>query len=97
MSKAIDSKIAAIGCIVCKHFGWFTPAGIHHIRKLATSKKRSRAPKIPLCSEHHQNGGYGIALHAGEKKFEENYGTVLGMLEEVNKILGIDQQKESTK
>lgn len=30
---------------------------------------------IPLCPTHHQTGGYGVALHAGQETFEEKYGT----------------------
>ena len=79
-------EIIKIGCIVCRRQGVYTFPEIHHVRKLATSKKRKRAPKIGLCYMHHRTGGYGVALHAGEEKFEEKFGSVLGMLEEVNSI-----------
>jgi len=82
------SEVAAIGCIVCRRQGVYSPATIHHVRKLATSKKRKLAPIIPLCPAHHQTGGYGVALHDGEESFETNYGPVLGMVEEVKLILG---------
>jgi hypothetical protein len=71
----------------------YSPAGIHHIRKLATSKKRKLAPCIPLCPMHHQFGGYGVALHAGEKEFERKFGSVMGMLEEVQNLLEINIDK----
>jgi len=83
-----NAAMVDLGCIVCRRLGIHSPAGIHHIRKLATSKKRRFAPRIPLCPMHHQFGGYGVALHAGEKEVEWKFGSVMGMLEEVNELLG---------
>ena len=83
-----DAQIAALGCIPCKRMGYYwAPAEIHHVRKLRTSKKRKNAPRIPMCYWHHRGGGYGVALHAGEKEFEKNYGTVDSMLDEVAEML----------
>lgn len=82
-----DQRLIQIGCIVCRRMGVYSPTTIHHIRKLSTSKKRKLAPKIPLCPAHHQYGGYGVALHAGEKAFEKNYGSVIDMLNEVEIII----------
>jgi hypothetical protein len=45
---------------------------------------------IPLCPNHHQNGGYGVALHAGQKEFEARYGTELELLKHTNLLLGIE-------
>ena len=42
---------------------------------------------IPLCPNHHQHGGYGIALHAGIKEFEKKYGTETKLLEKVTQLL----------
>jgi hypothetical protein len=36
--KEENSRIVALGCIVCRRMGIYTPAQIHHVRKLATSK-----------------------------------------------------------
>jgi hypothetical protein len=35
-----------------------------------------------------------VALHAGEKEFEKNFGSVMGMLEEVNELLGENKCKK---
>ena len=43
-----NERIVALGCIVCRRAGIHSPAIIHHVRKLATSKKRTKAPKIGL-------------------------------------------------
>lgn len=42
---------------------------------------------IPLCPHHHQHGGYGVAFHAGPKKWQELHGTELELLEQTNDIL----------
>ena len=59
-------KLAELGCILCIRLGYGegTPAEIHHIRK---GGKRSNAPVIPLCPEHHR-GNTGIHL-LGAKGF----------------------------
>ena len=64
-------KLARLGCILCIKLGYGegTPAEIHHIRR---TSKRSNAPVIPLCPEHHR-GNTGI--HGlGRKGFEMKYG-----------------------
>ena len=43
---------------------------------------------IPLCPMHHQHGGYGVALHAGQKTFEKKYGTESELLQKTLAILG---------
>jgi hypothetical protein len=42
---------------------------------------------IPLCHWHHQNGGYGIALHAGKKEWQKRYGTEEELIIKTYKIL----------
>lgn len=79
--KAIErlhlSKVAALGCIICQ-----SPAEIHHIRHGVGMGQRSSYKKaIPLCHSHHRTGGFGVALHAGQKTFEANFGTELELLE----------------
>jgi len=68
--KQLYDKLASIGCILCIHLGYGegTPAEIHHIRRAG---KRSNAPVIGLCPEHHR-GNTGI--HGlGRKRFESIY------------------------
>ena len=87
-----NERIVALGCIVCRRQGVFTSATIHHVRKLATSKKRKDAPKIPLCFNHHLAGLYGTSLHAGEKRFQKNFGSVLDMVSETKQLLERGEQ-----
>ena len=42
---------------------------------------------VPLCDKHHQNGGYGIAIHAGQMAFEKNFMTERELLAETIKRL----------
>ena len=63
-------KLARLGCILCIRLGYGegTPAEIHHIRRAG---KKSNAPVVPLCPEHHR-GNTGI--HGlGRKRFEREY------------------------
>jgi hypothetical protein len=64
-------RVAALGCIVCG-----MSAGCHHIRHQAgMGRKNSHFEAIPLCPDHHQTGGYGVAFHAGPREWERRYGT----------------------
>ena len=70
-------KLARLGCILCIRLGYGegTPAEIHHIRRTG---KRSNAPVIPLCPEHHRgnSGIHGL----GRKRFEREYATTEELL-----------------
>lgn len=63
------AKVANIGCSLCRYLGYGeSPPELHHIRRAG---KRSNAPVIPLCPEHHR-GNTGI--HGmGRKAFEREY------------------------
>ena len=79
--RAYFNKVVELGCIVCR-----MPAEIHHLRTGAGIGMKSKEV-IPLCSNHHRNGGYGVAYHAGRLAFEANFGTELELLERVHKLL----------
>lgn len=78
------AKVAAHGCCVCGG-----PAAIHHVRRLATSKKRERAPIIPLCYAHHNAGIYGVSIHAGRETWEHYHGSELAMAQEIINLFGV--------
>lgn len=76
-SEHLD-RVAELGCIVCG-----AQAAIHHPRFAAGMQQRSsHYLAIPLCPYHHQTGGYGQAIHAGQMAFEQNYGTEQDLLAE---------------
>ena len=85
------SKLHQLGCIVCLRLGYgYSEPHIHHIRHGAgIGQKSVYTNAIPLCPAHHQNGGHGVALHAGQKEFEAKYGSEIELLDYTNKVLGI--------
>ena len=81
-------KLSQLGCIVCLQEGYgYSQPHIHHIRNAAGMGQKSHwSLAIPLCPNHHQQGGYGVALHSGQKQFEKNFGTEAELL---NKTLDL--------
>jgi len=86
--------LSQLGCIVCHNLGYgYSSPHIHHIRHGAgIGQKTSYDKAIPLCPNHHQHGGYGVALHAGVKEFEKRYGTETDLLKQVKKLLGVEDE-----
>ena len=71
--RAYKSTVAELGCAVR---GCGRQAHLHHPRFASGMAQRaSDWLVIPLCPEHHQDGGHGVALHAGQTTFERLYGT----------------------
>lgn len=76
-------RVAGLGCIVCGR-----PAGIHHITTgVGMGQRASHFETIPLCPDHHQHGGHGVAIHAGKKTWEARFGTELELLEKVRGMI----------
>lgn len=84
-------RVAALGYIVCKSMGYeHTPAEIHHCSKgTGLAVRADNYHVIPLCAMHHRQGGYGVAIHAGHRTWEEKYGTEAELLAQVNAELGV--------
>lgn len=82
-------RVAELGCITCHlHLGVFSPAEVHHLRAgCGAGQRASHYRTIPLCPPHYRTGGYGIAIHAGQKVWEETYGTEESLLAQVNNLL----------
>jgi hypothetical protein len=65
------STAANYPCIICGTHG----VELHHITTGAgMGRKNPDCHVISLCPKHHRTGGHGIALHAGQKTWEELYG-----------------------
>ena len=65
-------RVARLGCSLCRYIGYETNdcgCQLHHIRRTG---RRSDAPVIGLCYEHHigNTGIHGL----GRKRFEAKYG-----------------------
>ena len=69
-------RIADSGCIACIVLGiGYSPCEIHHIRTGTGAGRKSHWSKaIGLCPNHHRIGGYGVAIHAGIRAFENAIG-----------------------
>jgi len=80
--KAYMDKVARLGCMICGK-----PPHLHHVTGAGMGLKSSNYDVIPLCPYHHQQGGYGEAVHNGTKEFESRYGTQAEMLEKVRQML----------
>ena len=55
------------------------------------SQRAHFSKTIPLCHNHHQWGGYGIALHAGQKFWETVYGSETELLKQINTLIGDEE------
>lgn len=69
-------RISQAGCIACHvlEHGFSQPE-IHHCRTGTGMGQKSHWSKaIGLCPMHHRIGGYSVAIHAGQKAFEEMIG-----------------------
>ena len=86
--KEYMGMVADLGCIVCHNQGnCDSPAEIHHIGNGTMGKRSSNVDIIPLCHIHHRTGNNGIAVHAGRKSFEANFGTEQELLAQVKGML----------
>lgn len=84
------NAVASLGCVVCGQ-----PADIHHCKRNPTfPAKRENRPVIPLCKYHHQDGGYGFAIHAGLETWERNFGTQEELMLQVWDKIGFRRQAE---
>jgi hypothetical protein len=82
-------KVVSLGCIVCNNNGFpDSPAELHHISNGAMGMKASHYEVIPLCHAHHRTGGFGIAIHAGIRVWQEYFGDEEELLAQVNEEIG---------
>lgn len=81
-------KVVSKGCIICLNcFGFDSPAEAHHIGNGAMGKRASNFEVIALCPMHHRLGGVGVAVHAGRKSFEKNFGTEKELLKQTLEMI----------
>ncbi len=73
--KTHMSRVADLGCILCRRYGHHgTPAELHHPRTgTGAGRRAAHADVIPLCPYHHRSSNE--ALHAmGRKAWERHHG-----------------------
>lgn len=82
LNRRYMDAVAQQGCHVCSALGYgYSPAELHHIRDgQGMSQRSSDYLVVPLCAQHHRLGGGGVAIHAGQRQFENLYGTELDLL-----------------
>ena len=82
------SRVAALGCCVCRNeFGLHSEPELHHIGNGTMGKRATNYEILPLCPMHHILGGIGVAIHAGRKSFEANFGTERELLAQTLELL----------
>ena len=83
------TEVARLGYIACRVMGIFTPnVELHHPRAgMGMGQKSSHLSVLPLCHAHHRTGGHGVALHAGQRTWEANFGTETELLEKVRELM----------
>jgi len=76
-----NDDIARLGCVICYRMGFDnTPAELHHVRRFGG--KRSEAPILPLCTEHHRGatGVHGLGAKAFERYHQIEFNTLLDIV-----------------
>lgn len=83
--QAYMDRVRGLGCIIC-----LRPAQLHHPRfMVGMSQRASHRDVIPLCADHHLDGGHGVAIHAGKKTFEQAHGTEEYLLRKTKEMLDV--------
>ena len=74
LPKARDylGMVAKLPCCV-KDCGYW-PVEVHHRTGAGMALKAEDYETMPLCHRHHRTGGFGVAIHAGQKTWEKTYG-----------------------
>lgn len=88
--KAYMNEVVELGCIVCmEHLNVWSPAEVHHTRDgMGASQRNSHYSILPLCPEHHRNGGPGVSFHkTGRYQWESTFGTEGALKTKVTKRL----------
>ena len=64
-------RVVELGCVICQ-----MPCEYHHITTgIGMGQRAGHYDGFGLCPPHHRTGNYGVAIHAGKKKWEELYGS----------------------
>jgi hypothetical protein len=83
--RAHMAQVASLPCCVCGY--WLVE--VHHLTGAGMALRASHYDTIPLCAQHHRTGGYGVAIHAGQRTWEKNFGMQRDLLERVQSELGV--------
>lgn len=72
--KFHDDLVRIVGCAACRfgHSLFNDYCSIHHVD--GRTKPHAHWYVLPLCGQHHQTGGEGVAVHHNKSRFERRYG-----------------------
>jgi hypothetical protein len=89
--RALMDKIAALGCIACRHDGICNPwVSLHHID--GRTKPGAHLRVLPLCAPHHQQDDTDPlqrpSVHGRKETFTARYGTEGELLAECMALIG---------
>jgi hypothetical protein len=77
------SRVAGIGCILCRSLGYgATPAEVHHVRDgQGAAQRASDWLVVPLCPEHHRgaSGLHGLGTRGFATRYRVNEMDLLAM------------------
>jgi hypothetical protein len=77
-------RVCSLGCMICGK-----RANLHHVRTgYGVSQRASHFEVLPLCPDHHQYGGIGVAFHDGPRTWMAKFGTEIALLQSVYERLG---------
>ena len=82
--RRYHQRVRELGCCICG-----SEANAHHVSSGGMGMKSSHYDVIPLCHIHHQNGGHGVAIHAGKTSWESRHGAELAHLALTKKVLNV--------
>lgn len=85
--KAYWDRLAReVGCIACKIEGITNHhVSIHHIS--GRTRPGAHRQVLPLCANHHQTGGEGMAIHPFKRQWEMRYGKQADLKKKCDAIL----------
>ena len=88
--KALQTRIRALGCIVCHGEGVYSECDLHHL--LRGGRRIGEDFVISLCPNHHRSGlntAEVISRHPWKRAFEAKYGTEFQLLEKTRELCGV--------
>jgi hypothetical protein len=86
--KALQTRIRALGCIVCHGEGVDSPCDLHHL--LRGSRRIGEYSVIGLCPMHHRSGvntDEFVSRHPWRREFERRYGNEFQLLEKTLELI----------
>lgn len=82
--KRYMARVAELPCSVCGVW----PVELHHPTGAGMGLRAKHTDVFPLCPPCHRTGGYGVAVHAGTKKWEKLHGDQWEHVAKTKQILG---------